>query len=105
MAVRSFLVAAFLWVLFGIALLLQWFAPRLKIEHNAFVIPSEMIAEGKEFSPADIIARERAIRGISGVLALVSALGLGCYYRSALLQPWSSSQVNARSVGEGSHRS
>jgi hypothetical protein len=66
-------------------LLLQVFASRLSVSGNAFVVPPELIAEGKEFRPAELIARERTVRAISALLALSSALGLALHYRDSLV--------------------
>ena len=77
---------AVFWLIFAAGVLIQVFAPRLKIEHNAFVIPSSMVAAGREFRPADIVGRERLMQVISALLTLGGALGLAVQYRQRLLR-------------------
>ena|SRR5262245_35880380 len=77
---------ALLWVVFGAALVAQVLAPHLKISNSAFVIPPALIAEGKEFHPTEIIARERTLQVFSALLAASSALGLALHYRAALVK-------------------
>src|SRR5262245_56649229 len=75
-----------LWAVFSTAFLVQAFAPRLTITNRAFVIPAALIAEGREFRPAEIVARERAAQTLSAFLALSGALGLAFRYRSPLVK-------------------
>jgi hypothetical protein len=74
-----------LWMVFISGLVVQAFAPRLKIEHNAFVIPPAMVAQGKTVNPAELVQREKRMQLISGLLTLAGALGLGLYYRDTLM--------------------
>src|SRR6266545_1270223 len=79
-------VAAFLWAVFAVGLLIQAFAPRLKIENNAFVIPPSFMSEGKSIAPAEIVARERRLRLLSAITTLTGALGLAFHYRGVLVR-------------------
>lgn len=73
------------WILFLAGLLTQLAAPRLKIEHNQFVIPGSLLNANHPISPSQIVARERWMQLISAVLAAAGALGLGVYHRSIFL--------------------
>jgi len=73
-----------LWLGLVAGLLVQVFAPHLKIQNNKFVIPSSLLSEGEEVHPDEIVARERRMQVLSGILTLSSALGLGFYYRHGL---------------------
>jgi len=79
--------AVLFWTMFGAGLLVQGFAPHLKIERNAFVIPPSLIAEGQEIHPAEIVARERRMQWISGILTVGGAIGLAFYYRHSFVRP------------------
>lgn len=81
---RPVWVGLFLWVAFAAGLLVQAFAPHLKIQDNKFVIPPSLLSGAKEVRPDEIIARERRMQALSGILALGSGLGLGFYYRHVL---------------------
>ena len=75
-----------LWAVFGMGLLVQTFAPRLKVENGAFVIPGILTAGNQPTAPAEIVTRERWLRMLSAVLTLAGALGLGYYYRGSLIK-------------------
>jgi len=75
-----------LWVTFAVGLLVQDLSPRLKIERNAFVMPPALIAQGKEFRPDEIVARERRMQLLSGLLTVGSAIGLALCYRQTLFK-------------------
>jgi len=77
------LVALF-WVLFCAGLLVQVFAPRLKVEHNAFVMSAPVAAQTKEIHPMELVARARRMQLLSGLLTLGGAVGLAIQYREAL---------------------
>jgi len=68
-------------LIFALGVLVQFAAPRLKIEHGAFVIPSDSMSAGKEFHPAEIVGRERRMQELSAALTLAGALGLAVQYR------------------------
>jgi hypothetical protein len=78
--------AGLFWVMFGAGVLVQVFAPRLKIEHNAFVIPPSLLSAGKQINPAEIVARERQMQMLSAGLTAGGAIGLGFYYRRAFFK-------------------
>jgi hypothetical protein len=78
--------AALLWMIFASGLVVQALAPRLKIEHHAFVVPPSMVSAGKPVDLAQLVAREKRMQLISGLLTLGGALGLGYYYRDKLLR-------------------
>jgi hypothetical protein len=73
----------FCWALFATGLLVQLFAPHLKIEDNRFVLPPSLVSS-TEIDPAGIIARERRMQLLSAVLTLGGAIGLALCYREAL---------------------
>jgi len=82
--------AVLFWTIFGAGLLVQGFAPHLKIERNAFVIPPSLIAEGKQIHPAEIVMRERRMQWLSAILTIAGSLGLAFYYRHSFVRPRSS---------------
>jgi hypothetical protein len=73
-----------LWTGLSAGLLVQAFGPHLKIQNNKFVIPSSRLSGEEEVRPDEMVARERRIQALSGILTLGSGLGLGLYYRQAL---------------------
>jgi hypothetical protein len=75
-----------LWAVFAMGLLVQAFAPRLKIENGAFVIPEVLTSGSLSTAPAEIVARERRLRTLSAALTLTGALGLAYYYRGRLIK-------------------
>jgi len=82
---RSRWLPAVLWAIFAGGLLVQGFAPRLKIKHNAFVIPPSLVSQGQRVDLEALMARERRMQLLSAVLTLTGALGLAFYYRDNLL--------------------
>lgn len=79
--------AVLFWTLFGTGLLVQAFAPRLKVRNNAFVIPPSLTSEGKDIRPAEIVTRERRMQALSAMLTVGGALGLGFHFRRVLVRP------------------
>ena len=73
-----------LWVVFVAGLLVQFAAPRLKIENNAFVMPPIVNVQGTILRPDALVRRERWMQGISGILTVGGALALGVCYRRTL---------------------
>ena len=73
-----------LWVALFTGLLVQAFAPQLKIQYNKFIIPSALLSGVNEVRPDEIITRERRMQALSGILTLGSAFCLGFYYRRVL---------------------
>jgi hypothetical protein len=68
-----------LWVALAARLLVQAFAPQLKIQNNKFIIPPALLSGVKEVRPDEIITRERGMQALSGILTLSGALCLGFY--------------------------
>jgi hypothetical protein len=83
---RKWWLAVLLWSVFASGLLVQVSAPRLKIQHNAFVLPPALLSGNKTVDPAEIVAREKRRQLLSGLLTLGGAVGLGFYYRKTLLR-------------------
>jgi hypothetical protein len=74
------------WALFFGGLMVQAFAPRLKIENNKFVLP-EMRGDGQEIRPHEIVSKERRMQLISALLTTAGAVALGIRYRRAFRRP------------------
>ena len=89
----------FFWALFLVGLLLQAFGPHLKIKDNRFVFPPSLVSAGTEIRPAEIVARERRIQLLSGVLTFGGAFGLALYYGKVLFGTRSA----RRDLVDGSH--
>lgn len=66
--------------LFLVGLVLQAVGPHPKIKDNRFVLPPSLLSAGKQVSPTEIIARERRMQWLSGLLTLGGALGLALCY-------------------------
>jgi hypothetical protein len=58
--------------------------PPLTSQDNTVVIPPAVLSGVKEVRPDEIVARERRMQALSGILTLGSGLGLGFYYRHVL---------------------
>jgi len=86
-SLRQRWLAVLFWTMFGTGLLVQGFAPHLKIERNAFVIPPTLITVGQGIRPAEIVMRERRMQVLSAILTIGGSLGLAFYYRHSLLKP------------------
>jgi hypothetical protein len=82
MARRSY--SLFFWMLFIAGLLVQAFGPHLKIQNNQFVAPPSLVASGQPIRPDELVAHERSLQLLSGVLTLAGALGLAFRYRKTL---------------------
>ncbi len=79
-----------LWMLFATGLAIEGFAPRLKIDHHAFVMPTMLTAESAPVRPDAIVDRERRMQLAASLLLLGSAVGLALFYQrqiSAALVP------------------
>src|SRR5580698_5887848 len=81
---RETKLAICLWVIFGVGLLVEMAAPRLRIENNAFVMPPINDAHTAILRPDVLVRRERWMRAASGILTVGGALALGAYYRRSL---------------------
>ena len=73
-----------LWAIFAAGLLVEMAAPRLKIENNAFVMPTISDAQAPALRPMAVVRRERWMQGAAGLLTLGGAVALGVYYRRTL---------------------
>ena len=65
------------WTLFLAGLLIQLASPRLKIEHNQFVIPGSVMSANHPVSPSQIVARERWMQLLSATLTAGQGAGIG----------------------------
>jgi len=83
---RSGVIAAILWMLFVGGLTIQGFAPRLEIQHRAFIMPEGLIEHTKDIRPDLIVQRERAMQWASGLCTLGGALALAFWYRRPLAE-------------------
>jgi hypothetical protein len=81
---RETRLAICLWAIFGVGLLVEMAAPRLKIENNAFVMPPINDAQATALRPDVLVRRERWMQAASGILTVGGALALGAYYRRTL---------------------
>jgi hypothetical protein len=68
-----------------VGLLVEMWAPRLKIENNAFVMPPINNAQAAALRPDVLVRRERWMQAFSGILTLGGAMALGVYYRRTLV--------------------
>ena len=82
---RRKLVPMFLWVMFALGLLIQVFAPRLKVENHAFVVGPAVTSQGGEINPDAMVVREREVQWASGLLTLGGAISLAFWYRRRLV--------------------
>lgn len=73
-----------LWAVFAAGLLVEMWAPRLKIENNAFVMPPINDSHAATLRPDVLVRRERRMQAGAGILTVAGALGLGIYYRRTL---------------------
>lgn len=82
---RSQILPLFLWMLFAAGLVIENLAPRLKIEHRAFVMPETLTATSAPIHPDSIVDRERKMQVAASLLILGSAVGLAfCYQRKIM---------------------
>ena len=70
-----------LWTGLVAGLFVQVFGPHLKVQNSKFVFPPSVLSGINEVRPDQMVARERRIQLLSGVLTLGSALGLAFHYR------------------------
>ena len=78
---------AVLWIVFSAGLAIQWISPRLKIEDNAFVVPSALLQKDTGVTLQSLITRERRLQTLSAILTLAGALGLAYHYRHIFVRP------------------
>lgn len=82
---RPSFIRAGLWAAFGLGLLVQGFAPHLRIERNAFVIPGALVSR-PGFDGRALVERERRMQLLSALLTVGAAAGLALAYRRELEQ-------------------
>jgi hypothetical protein len=82
---RRIALAVLFWTIFCTGLLVEAYAPNLKIRNHAFVIPPSLVSQKKEIDPAAIVARERKMQLLSGILTCAGAIGLAVHYRRLLV--------------------
>lgn len=90
---------AVLWACLAAALLLQGFAPNLKVERNSFVISASANSR-VPVSPRDLVERERKMKLISAVLAVVATAGLLVRHRKLLTNSPDSAGVSTTKGAE-----
>jgi hypothetical protein len=73
-----------IWAVFVAGLLVQVFAPHLKIANGAFMIPPALVADGNNIHLDQLIQQERRMQMISLILTVSGALGLAFRYRHTL---------------------
>ena len=78
--------AVLFWGIFAAGLVVQWFAPRLQISNNTFIMPFTLTPGGKAVSPIGIVARERRMQALSAILTACGAFGLAFSYRRSLVK-------------------
>ena len=79
--------AALVWATFCAGLLVQVYAPGLRVRNNTFIIPPSLVSNGQEVKPAELVGRERRMQWISVILTVGGALGLAFRYRRVLIRP------------------
>lgn len=82
----SRLVPLSIWTVFLVGLLLQLFSPHLRVAHDSFVIPADVMSRGLPVDPRALVKREKMIQLSSALLALSGAIGLAVYYRRTLFR-------------------
>jgi hypothetical protein len=85
-ALRRHSLAILPWALLISGLTVHAFAPRLKIEHRAFVIPKALVSQGTPIRPAEIVERERIMQVLSALLMAAGALGLALRHRNMFVR-------------------
>lgn len=76
----------FLWIAFGLGILLQAFSSHLEISNNAFVMSPAWVKTHADLDPIGVVNRERKLQALSGLLVLGGAIGLAVFYRRALVE-------------------
>src|SRR5262245_37984017 len=79
-------VACMLWTCLGAGLLVQGFAPNLRIERERFLLPTPSVAKAR-INPVELVKRERQMQTLSAVLTGGATLGLALRYRTLLSRP------------------
>ena len=81
----SLLIPILIWAIFLSGLLLQFFSPHLRIDHDAFLMPPDSTGHGLPIDPQALVRRERMIQLLSAFLSVTGAVCLALYYRRTLL--------------------
>ncbi len=76
-----------LWLCLSAGLLIQAFAPHLRIEDNAFVVPEKTPSGIAITDPIQVVETERRMQLASATLCSISILGLFFLYRNHLPRP------------------
>lgn len=80
---RRLLSAALLWACLATGCFLQAFAPNLKVERNAFVMPAADSAN-EPVDPRWVVEREKQMKALSLVFLGIAGVGLCFQYRGEL---------------------
>jgi hypothetical protein len=86
-----------LWAVFAAGILVQLLAPNLKVQNGKFVLPPDLFTGKAVVQPDQIVARERKVQALSGLLTVCGAVGLAFYYRHIFAGPRTS---EVKSKGE-----
>ena len=78
------LLSVCLWIIFVSGLAIEAFAPRLKIENHAFVMPPAFTQHGKQICPDALVDHERRMQWAAGTLTIVGAMALAFWHRRML---------------------
>ncbi|MGA8270376.1 MAG: hypothetical protein WB919_02380, partial [Candidatus Sulfotelmatobacter sp.] len=81
---RRALLSACLWVVFSSGVAIEAFAPRLKIENHAFVMPPSVMRQGAQIRPDALVALERRMQWAAAILTIGGALALAFCHRRTL---------------------
>jgi hypothetical protein len=81
---RHALLSVSLWVIFVSGLAVEAFAPRLKIENHAFVMPSAVVRQGEQIRPDALVALERRMQWAAAILTIGGAIALALWHRRTL---------------------
>jgi len=73
-----------LWVIFASGLAVEAFAPRLKIENHAFVMPPAVVRQGAQIRPDTLVALERRMQWAAAILTIGGAIALAVWHRRTL---------------------
>jgi hypothetical protein len=82
--VRRKLLTICLWAVFASGLAIEAFAPRLKIENNAFIMPPAAMQQGAQIRPDVLVDHERRMQWAAATLTVGGAIALAFWYRRTL---------------------
>ncbi len=86
LGVRFKKLPAFFWTLFVMGLSVQAFSSGLKVANHSFVMPAASLSVQAHFDFAAIVARERKLQALSGLLVVSGAIGLMLVNRRVLIE-------------------